>query len=122
MSVSGASFTPALPPATSTDASSTLNLSPNASVRAADGLHGLVGLYEVTIDGATHYMTEQDVQQLGQSPEPTAPPGGDPTQQHGDDASRAPGLLIEKDPGGIPLPAPLPLPGGASTGASTPAR
>ena len=86
----------------------------NVGVRPADGLRGQLGLYEVTIGGATSYMTAQEVHDLGQAMESSPAPGSDPTQQHGADASRSGGLL-EEDHNGNPLPAPTPLPGGGQT-------
>jgi hypothetical protein len=67
-------------------------------VRPADGLQGQLGLYEVTFDGVTSYMSRQEVEALEASLEPTSPVGSDPTQQGGSDASRSPGLLVEKGP------------------------
>jgi hypothetical protein len=86
----------------------------NISVRPADGLQGQLGLYEVTIDGATSYMTAQEVQDLEQTLESSPTAANDPTQQHGSDASRSGGLLGD-DHHGSPLPAPTPLPGGGQT-------
>ena len=102
---------PQSPPA---DAQATIT-SARVSVRPADGLQGQLGLYEVTLDGITSYMSQQEVEALEQSLEPTSPGGTDPTQQGGSDASRAPGLLVERDPGGNPPPAPVPLPGTQTT-------
>jgi len=102
------------PPSPPADAPATITAA-RVSVRPADGLQGQLGLYEVTANGVTSYMSQQEVEALEPSLEPTSPVGSDPTQQGGSDASRSPGLLVEKDPGSNPPPAPVPLPGTQTT-------
>ena len=116
MTVNGASLTPTSPSMTAPQPDdAAIAVPPGVTVRLAEGLQGQMGLYAVTIDGATRTMTQQEVAALGESPQPATPGGSDPTQQHDGDASRAPGLLIEDKVGKPGTPQPLPLPGGHAT-------
>lgn len=68
----GATFKPIQPPAPA-PAAATEYTPPNVTVKPAEGVQGKVGLYEVTVDGVTRFMTKKDAEDLLHVLAPAAP-------------------------------------------------